>query len=411
MNIKIYNIFLSILILSLFIHIRYETPLLIIRPFDLLCLLFFPLAIAIKKDIVEQRNLGFYYLIPFLMIHAFSALALGTNNFLRELLQILIIIIFALIVSNFKTKINFRDTFFYLLIGALLIMLSTIVWHYSRGYFVGWKQLPDTRIIFTIVTILTFLYLAFFKEDKKNQFLILLFLLLPILIMSGERKALIIFFLLFLIQFSPGFTIKTFILLCGIYLFLNLISMFIENPYIHNKIDNILNVMHTGNVNYFLSTGTIDEKDSFSNLQRAFSFQVSKDLFIENPILGIGTNNYVNHVSDKFFYLPKFMKIGIHGEFQRVLIENGLIGLIAYVFIWYKSWTRSKEILFQAERDKIIDKNHINFCLYSIYLSFAFYVGTEASSTRSFLMLVIISLLPDYINYQLNLKRNGELKK
>ena len=35
------------------------------------------------------------------------------------------------------------------------------------------------------------------------------------------------------------------------------------------------------------------------------------------------------------------MKMGTHGEFQRVLVENGLVGIIA-LFIWYKAEKEQK---------------------------------------------------------------------
>ena len=86
------NIILSILILSLFIHLRFETTLVIIRPFDLLCIIIFPFVILIKNSQDSKSNPGFLYLLPFFLIHAFSALNVGTDNFLRESLQITIII-------------------------------------------------------------------------------------------------------------------------------------------------------------------------------------------------------------------------------------------------------------------------------------------------------------------------------
>jgi hypothetical protein len=76
------NVILSILILSLFVHLRYETPLVIIRPFDLLCIIVFPFAILIKNSEDGKNNYGFLYLIPFFFIHAFYALIVVDDNFI-----------------------------------------------------------------------------------------------------------------------------------------------------------------------------------------------------------------------------------------------------------------------------------------------------------------------------------------
>ena len=67
--------------------------------------------------------------------------------------------------------------------------------------------------------------------------------------------------------------------------------------------------------------------------------------------------------------------------------------------IWYKSWTRAKETLMDAKKNGLINNRQAAFLLYSIYFTLAVYVGTEASSTRSFLILVFISLFPDYLIY------------
>ena len=46
---------------------------------------------------------------------------------------------------------------------------------------------------------------------------------------------------------------------------------------------------------------------------------------------------------------------------------------------------------------KLISNEQLKYLTYSIYLPIIFYVGTEASSTRSFILLGLISILPDII--------------
>ena len=327
-------------------------------------------------------------------------------------MQISIILIFIFTLSIFKTRINPQKIFNYFFLGSLLLVIGVIIWHYSSGIWArGLKQLPDSKAIFTIITILTFVYISFFKKTKKYDLTILLFILLPILLFSAERKALLIFVVLFLIRFSPGFSIKTIFILFLIYFFLNILNVYIQNPYFYEKINTTLNFMQTGNLNYYLSTGEMSENDTVSNLQRAFSFRVSKEYFIDNPIFGVGTNNYKILVNEQFPQIVEFrssaLTHGIHGEFQRVLVENGLIGFIAYFMIWYKSWHRSKYILFECLKFGKINKRQLDLCLHGIYFSLALFVGTEASTTKSFVFLAIIALLPDYYTYHYSLKKNN----
>ena len=163
----------------------------------------------------------------------------------------------------------------------------------------------------------------------------------------------------------------------------------------------------TGNYQYYFDTKTFSEHDTYSNVARVFAFSVSKDYFLENPILGLGTNNFIKIYMEQYNYLPKFFWVGIHNEFQRVLVENGLVGLFFYLFIWYKSWTRTRYITIQAQKHGLMNNLQYKFCTYSIYFACIFYVGTEATSLRSNIILIFISLLPDYLKYHLSLEKKN----
>ena len=222
-DIKKYSLLFSIIFLSLFVSLRLETGLVLIRPFDLLCLISLPSVLLLKKSTGEKICKGFFYLLPFYIIHILSSSTIGVNNFIRETLQVTVLIFFAFSLSIFKTRIDLLKTFNYIFLGSLIITLGIVYYHYDIGIIGrGWKELSDSKTIFTIITILTFVYFAFIKKTKNYELIILLFILLPLLLLSGERKALLIFGLLFLIKYSPGFTIKTFFILFSMFLFLNI---------------------------------------------------------------------------------------------------------------------------------------------------------------------------------------------
>ena len=296
-----------------------------------------------------------------------------------------------------REKIDYQNLLKYLLVVPLIVILYVIVWHIYNGYFVGWKSLADTRIAFTFFTVIFFIYNKIHNKENNLTFIIYSSILLLILIFSGERKAIAIFIFLFILNYFRGLGIKSLLILFIIYFSFSMSTSYISNPYIKDKFDTTLNIMNTGNFNYVLQTGTISEEDTFSNAQRAFSIDISKKLFVENPLFGIGTNNYINFVNRNYSFLPEFMRLGIHGEFQRILIENGIFGLILYLFVWFKSLSRFKSQLRSLIDIKLLSYNQSRFILYSIYLSTLFYVGTEASSLRSFILLGIISILPDLV--------------
>ena len=155
-----YTAVLSILVLSLFVQARYETTFAIIRLFDILTLFVFFYLFFSKKERGEHKlSLGFFYLFPFFIIHFLSASTVGAINFYKEFLQVIVFLAFAFILSNFTTKIDYKKIIVYLLLGSIFIMLFSIFWHFINGHWVGWKQLADTRIIFTVIALLIFSYL------------------------------------------------------------------------------------------------------------------------------------------------------------------------------------------------------------------------------------------------------------
>ena len=406
-----YAFLISILFLALFSNIRFQFDFALLRLFDTLTVIFF-IYIFNKERNNKIKSFGFYYLLPFFIIHVLLSYQLGIKNILREFLQIIIVLFFATIILKSKDNLNFKQVFKLVFLFSGLIIIYTIYFHVSKGYFVGWKQLPDTRIAYVTFTILFFLYFKIFAIDKKFIFFILSLMLFTILVLSGERKAITVFIFLLCLYYFSGIGIKSALILIALYLVFSVSNDFITNPYIKHKIETTLNIMNTGNYEYVMNTGQITDQDTFSNAQRAFSINISKTLIYENPLLGIGTNNYINYVHENYSYLPEFMKLGIHGEFQKVIVENGIIGFLLYLFIWVKSLSRFKLELNKSVFFKFISKEQYQYLIYSTYLPIIFFVGTEASSTRSFILLVLISILPDIvstINQNINIKKNENL--
>jgi len=402
-----YAFLISILFLALFSNIRFQFDFALLRLFDILTVVFF-IYIFNKEKHNNDKSYGFYYLIPFFILHILLSYQLGFKNFLREFLQIIIILFFITIFLKSKDNLNFKQLFKLLFVFSGLIILYTIYFHLSKGYFVGWKQLPDTRIAYVIFTILFFLYFKIFSNDKKFTFFILSLMLFTILVLSGERKAIAVFIFLLCLYYFSGIGIKSAIILIALYVVFSISNEFITNPYIKDKIETTLNIMNTGNYEYVMHTGQISDEDTYSNAQRAFSINVSKTLIYESPLFGVGTNNYINYVNENYSYLPKFMKLGIHGEFQRVVVENGIIGFLLYLFIWVKSLSRFKLELNKSVHLKFISKEQYKYLIYSTYLPIIFFVGTEASSTRSFILLSLISILPDIVS---TINQNRNIKK
>ena len=94
-----------------------------------------------------------------------------------------------------------------------------------------------------------------------------------------------------------------------------------------------------------LATGQYLPGDTPSDVQRAFSLHVSSQMLAEHPLLGVGTNQYEAIVDETYPTAPEELRLAIHGEFQRILTENGLVGFSLYSLIWVAAWARLSRVL------------------------------------------------------------------
>ena len=77
-------------------------------------------------------------------------------------------------------------------------------------------------------------------------------------------------------HYSQGKILKISLISIGAYILLYLLSDFLENPYLKIKIDSLIGILDTGNFQYYLDTGELATKDTYSNVQRVFAFSISK---------------------------------------------------------------------------------------------------------------------------------------
>ncbi|OWK21896.1 hypothetical protein AJ88_12790 [Mesorhizobium amorphae CCBAU 01583] len=156
-----------------------------------------------------------------------------------------------------------------------------------------------------------------------------------------------------------------------------------------------------GQYEYLAAKGKYAPGDTPSNVQRSFAFTLSRQLISEHPLMGVGTNQFKNIIDTEFRHLPDELRLGIHGEFQRILTENGIIGLSLYILIWVAAWLRLSRVLSWALFHELIGAAQARLLPLVILVPCAFYVGTEASGTRAFVTLILVSLLPELTRHGL----------
>jgi O-antigen ligase len=110
---------------------------------------------------------------------------------------------------------------------------------------------------------------------------------------------------------------------------------------------------------------------------------------------GVGTNEYERIIQQRYAYLPEFLRAGIHGEFLRILTENGLIGLLSYLTVWLVAWHRTHAVLrAQVDADRLTTSQAALLQIVA-FVPCLLYVSFEASGTHSIVVLTFISLLPE----------------
>jgi O-Antigen ligase len=392
------NALLAAAVLSLMLPIRMETGLLLVRPFEFLIalgMLGWPL-IAARRGV--RVPTGLLLLLPYLTWHVASATVGGPRNTLREGLQVFVVTMFAFLVAQEAGRLDVKRLSRRLLLGIAAIALGTIVWHVAHGYWVGWKQIPDPRLSFVFLPVVLAGLILFAEAENRHRLYVVWAGLFPVLLLSGERKALVIYLILSALLFARGRLALIVPGLAAAFVGLLLLSTVVADPYLQKQIRTLVEPGGSGDYEYVLATGRYLPGDTPSDVQRAFALHVSSQLFAGHPLFGVGTNQYEAIVGDTYSNAPVDMRLGIHGEFQRILTENGLVGFSLYALIWVAAWVRLTRVLRNALEHGRLTSTQVRLVPLLLFIPLALFVGTEASGTRAFVGVIAVSLLPELVS-------------
>jgi hypothetical protein len=399
------NALLAAAVLSLMLPIRMDTSLILVRPFEFLIalgMLGWPL-IAARRGV--RVPVGLLLLLPYLTWHVLSATVGGPRNTMREGLQVLVVTMFAFLLAQEASRLDSKRFTWRLLLGIAAIALGTIAWHIAHGYWVGWKQIPDPRLSFVFLPVALAGLILFAEAEKRRPLHFVWAGLFPLLLMSGERKALVIYLILSALLFARGRLALVVPALVAAFVGLLLLSTVVEDPYLQKQIRTLVEPGGSGNYEYVLATGRYLPGDTPSDVQRAFALHVSSQMFAEHPLFGVGTNQYEAIVGETYPNAPEDMQLAIHGEFQRILTENGLVGFSLYALVWAAAWVRLSRVLGGALDRGRLTGAQARVLPLMLFIPLALFVGTEASGTRAFIGVIIISLLPELVSGALSRAR------
>jgi hypothetical protein len=389
---------LTIALLSLMLPLRMETGLMLMRPFEFLIalgMLGWPL-IAARRGV--RFPAGLLVLLPYFLWHVASATVGGPRNTAREGLQVLVMTLFAFLLVQEAPRLDAKRLAGRLLLGIAAIAAGTILWHVAHGYWVGWKQLPDPRLAFVFLPPVVAGLILFADARTRRTLHVVWVGIFPLLLTSGERKALVIYLILTALLFARGRLALIAPAFAAAFVGLLLLSTVVENPYLQRQIRTLVDPGGTGNYEYVLATGRYPPGDTPSDVQRAFSLHVSRQMFAEHPLAGVGTNQYEAIVGETYPNAPQELRLEIHGEFQRILTENGLVGFSLYVLIWAAAWARLSRVLRGALGRGRLTRTQLRVLPLLLFIPLALFVGTEASGSRAFVGVIVISILPEVVS-------------
>jgi len=392
------NGIISLAILSLFLPLRLTIGPVLLRPFEILVLLLCVVTIAIAPRLpVRPRPVaGFYLFCMSAAWHGLSAFTVSPENGIRELLQIAVIVVFGWCVVALLPILNLKRIGMYLLFGMTAVTVWSIVWHLQHGFTTGWKRLLDPKTTFTFLPAALGCAMMFANQNRKRLYFGLWLLLGMVIVLSGERKALVIYVLITGALLARGRFSLVPILIVGAAAGASLAFLAAGNAYLSTQLQSFIDPLNVRNNFDAVVRGVTPL--SFSNSQRLFAMELGKQLIAENPIIGIGTNGYVDRLAQQFSYVPKFLRVGIHGEPLRVLVENGVVGLTLYLSFWIVSIGATLKSCRQLAFAWSFPSNAALTLFTMLVTPAAFYSLFEGGGTHMFMVGLLVSLYPALLN-------------
>lgn len=391
-----FNYLIPITLVSLFLPYKDKIGPVQVRPFDALVVLLALLTVPHLGRVLRFRVAkGFPVLLPFFLILVLSAFSYTLASGLRELLQAVLLLTFAFLLSFYADKVDYRKIGLVLMIGLFAVMAYNIGWHIQHGFWSGWKRLLDPKAAFIFLPMLLAVYLIFGRADRRRLYWALWGLVGLAILLSGERKALLVYGLLSVVLVSRGRLLAAAPVSGAAVLGLLFFASATDDPYVSRQIRTVLQPTSTQ-----LSLGALvsgETPASLSNASREFQLAESRKIISESPLFGVGTNAYKDRVKMRFGSLPEYLLAGLHGEFLRALVENGILGLIAYCGIWVSAIVRLRRMLGSLRRRGYLEAVHSRMLAVVLILPPLFYVAFEASGTRVMMATVIVSLMPLFV--------------
>ena len=390
------NYFIPMTLASLFLPTKWHVGIAQVKPFDICAIIILCWMVTQARLVARSKaGQGLLLLLPFFVVHVLSAFSYTFANGVREALQVSLLLGFALAINATGPQMDYRKAANVLLICLFAIMIYNVGWHLANGFTSGWKRLNDPKAVFTFLPMLLSLMILFARDNQRRLYWSLLGIVGLVVLLSGERKALLTVGILTVVLISRGRLLRAVpYVMVGI-IGLAMFGTVVDNPYISRQIGSLFS---SGSANTSLSSiaeGNLTA--TVSDTVRRFVNDQAMNMFSESPLFGVGTNAFIDLLRSRFAGLPDFVLAGVHNEFMRTLVENGLIGAFLYALIWGAAIYRNINMSSMLARRRWISATQARTLPFLIISPTLLYVSVEASGTRLIVAMMLASLAPQLV--------------
>ncbi len=372
---------------------------------NLLCGIF--VFINLIFNFQNLKKLFFKYIIPsycfvffYILILISSIFSNHTIHSLESSVLYFTYLVYCLsLIVLFTEKEEFRKLFFLCgILTCLFLSIDAIYEIFNGSNLLGFSSI-DGRIaglfgsrwllgrylIYILPVLIGIFYLEkHILNNYKNLFLITIILTSIVIIFSGERAALLMFFiylfliLIFFLNKLPKFKI---------FQFLFVMIFLMTLPFLFSETSERIQD------NFLLYLTSNDyEKNQYLSM-----FVTSWKMFAENLLIGIGPNNFRYDCSDPIFYVSKWScSTHPHSTFFQLLAEVGILGfIIVYSVLSYFLYKSMILILSKSKSHKLFGIYSLQ-CAIIIYLFPLMITGNFFLSWYGFIYYLPISLYMVY---------------
>lgn len=271
---------------------------------------------------------------------------------------------------------------------ALFVICSLVAaWHFSHGYQNGFKLLGVSKYAFGVLCSILYLY-----RDKIRAYPVLMLIALVLLVLSQERKALLGFCLLFLLdQLYVKHLIKQTLnetYTWVIVLVFSLVILAAVSTTLYVGFDTLADQLEITQADILFANQS--EARWVSNLHRKLLLANGIDILLQHPILGVGAKMLPHFMLSYFNYDE--LAIYTHNFVLDTAIEYGLLG-ITILFGGY--------FLFMRDCFRSLNENRKSLLLAVYALIMVFFVAVNTTIILILLLPIMISIKRTHVTHSI----------